>query len=50
LAGLVAAEVLEESVNEATRQLLADRDLRPAVTPKLEMVTDQPAAPGRPRP
>jgi trigger factor len=44
--GAVAAEVLEESVNEATRQLLADRDLRPAMTPKLEMVTEQPAGPG----
>src|ERR1700722_8617094 len=44
--GAVAAEVLQESVDEATRQLLADRDLRPAMQPKLEMVTDQPASPG----
>ena len=44
--GAVAAEVLEESVNEATRQLLTDRALRPAVTPKLEMVTQEPAGPG----
>jgi trigger factor len=44
--GAVAAEVLEQSVNEATQQLLAERDLRPAVMPKLEMVTAEPAAPG----
>jgi trigger factor len=42
----VAAEVLEQSINEATQKLLAERDLRPAVTPKLEMVTLEPTAPG----
>jgi trigger factor len=42
----VAAEVLEQSVNEATQNLLRDRALRPAVTPKLEMVTMEPAALG----
>src|SRR5277367_1063994 len=40
--GAVAAEVLERSVSEATQQLLTERDLRPAVTPKLEMVTVEP--------
>jgi len=44
--GAVAAEVLEQSINEATQQLLAERDLRPAVMPKLEMVSTEPAAPG----
>src|SRR5579862_6411356 len=44
--GAVAAEVLEQSLNEATQKLLADRDLRPAVMPKLEMVTENPSAPG----
>ena len=44
--GAVAAEVLEQSINEATQKLLADRDLRPAVMPKLEMVTAEPASLG----
>jgi trigger factor len=44
--GAVAAEVLEQSINEATQQLLSERDLRPAVMPKLEMVTEDPAALG----
>ncbi len=44
--GAVAAEVLEQSVNEATQTLLAERALRPAVTPKLEMVTVEPTALG----
>jgi trigger factor len=44
--GAVAAEVLEQSINEATQQLLAERELRPAVMPKLEMVTVEPTAPG----
>ncbi len=44
--GAVAAEVLEQSINEATQQLLSERDLRPAVMPKLEMVTAEPSAPG----
>ncbi len=44
--GAVAAEVLEQSINEATQKLLADRDLRPAVMPKLEMVTAEPTSLG----
>jgi len=44
--GAVAAEVLEQSLNEATQKLLADRDLRPAVMPKLEMVTAEPTSTG----
>ena len=34
----VAGEALEESVNEATRQVIADRGLRPAMQPKIELV------------
>ena len=34
----VAGEVLEESVNEATRQVITDRGLRPALQPKIELV------------
>jgi trigger factor len=34
----VAGEVLEESVNEATRQVITDRGLRPAMQPKIELV------------
>jgi len=34
----VSGEVLEESVNEATRQVIADRGLRPALQPKIELV------------
>ncbi len=34
----VAGEVLEESVSEATRQVLTDRGLRPAMQPKIELV------------
>ncbi len=34
----VQAEVLEESVSEATRQALADRGLRPALQPKVDLV------------
>ena len=44
--GAVAAEVLEQSINEATQALLSERSLRPAVMPKLEMVTVEPTAPG----
>jgi len=43
--GAVSAEVLEESVSEATQQVLSDRGLRPALQPKLEVVTENPAAP-----
>lgn len=35
----VAAEVLEESVNDATRQVLSERGLRPATQPKVEVVS-----------
>jgi trigger factor len=34
----VIAEVLQESVNEATERMLADRGLRPAVPPKVDVV------------
>jgi trigger factor len=44
--GAVAAEVAEQSINEATQQLLSERSLRPAVMPKLEMVTTEPTATG----
>jgi trigger factor len=44
--GAVAAEVLEQMLNETTQQLLAERDLRPAIMPKLEMVTAEPTALG----
>ena len=38
----VMAEVLEESVNSATRQMLSDRGLRPANQPKVDVVSDDP--------
>jgi len=38
----VSAEVLEESVSEATRQVLSDRGLRPALQPKVDIVTEDP--------
>src|ERR1051326_969953 len=44
--GAVAAEVLEQTLNETTQQLLTERSLRPAVMPKLEMVTTDPTALG----
>ncbi|WP_135466445.1 trigger factor [Crenalkalicoccus roseus] len=34
----VTGEVLEESVNDATRQVVSDRGLRPALQPKIELV------------
>jgi len=34
----VAGEVLEQSVDAATRQLITDRGLRPAMQPKIELV------------
>jgi trigger factor len=40
----VSAEVLEESVTEATRKVLSERGLRPAQTPKVNMVTENPTA------
>lgn len=35
----VTAEVLEESVGEATRQVLSERGLRPAMQPKVDLVS-----------
>ena len=40
----VSAEVLEQSVNEATRQMLDERGLRPAQRPKVDLVTENPTA------
>ena len=34
----VTAEVLEECVSEATRQVLTERGLRPALQPKIDVV------------
>lgn len=34
----VSGEVLEQSVEEATRQVISDRGLRPAMQPKIELV------------
>jgi trigger factor len=36
--GAVRAEVVEDSVNKATQQVLSDRGLRPAVQPKIDLV------------
>lgn len=35
----VTAEVLEESVNQATQQVLSERGLRPAMQPKVDLVS-----------
>ena len=35
----IMAEVLEESVNGATQQVMTDRGLRPAVQPKVDVVS-----------
>ncbi|MBS0561144.1 MAG: trigger factor [Proteobacteria bacterium] len=40
----VTAEVMEESVNEATRQMLSERGLRPAMQPKVDVVSATPSA------
>jgi len=40
----VSAEVLEDSVNQATQQVLSERGLRPAQQPKVDMVTENPSA------
>jgi len=37
--GAVTAEVLEESVNEATNKVMTDRGLRTASQPKVEIIT-----------
>jgi trigger factor len=42
----VSAEVLEQSVNDATRQVLSERGLRPAQQPKVDLVTADPATAG----
>jgi trigger factor len=38
----VAAEVVDESVNDATRQVLTERGLRPAQQPKVDVVSGAP--------
>jgi len=38
----VTAEVLEESVNRATQQVLSERGLRPAVQPKVDLISKDP--------
>ena len=44
----VTAEVLEESVSEATKQVLSDRGLRPALQPKVDVVSlDASAGPAK---
>jgi trigger factor len=40
----VSAEVVQESMSEATQKVLNDRGLRPAQQPKIEMVTEDPIA------
>ena len=40
----VSAEVLEESVSEATQKVLTERGLRPAQQPKVDLVTENPTA------
>ena len=40
----VSAEVLEQSVSEASRQVLSERGLRPAQQPKVDVVTANPTA------
>jgi trigger factor len=40
----VSAEVLEESVSEATQKVLSERGLRPAQQPKVDLVTENPTA------
>ena len=35
----VTAEVLEESVNRATQQVLSERGLRPAMQPKVDLIS-----------
>src|SRR5258708_34259193 len=44
--GAVAAEALAQSVNEATQQLLAERELRQAGVPEREKVRQEPTPPG----
>ncbi len=42
----VSAEIVQESVDDATRTVLNERGLRPARQPKLALVTENPTAPG----
>jgi trigger factor len=39
----VSQEVLEQSINEAATQMLADRGLRPAMQPKVDLINSDPA-------
>ena len=39
----VTAEVIEQTVSETTRQLLSDRNLRPAGQPRVDLTTVEPA-------
>lgn len=41
----IDAEVLEQSVDEATQQMLTDRGLRPAMQPKVDLVSGTKAGP-----
>ena len=41
--GAVTAEVIEQAVTETTRQVLADRGLRPAQQPRIDLVSAEPA-------
>jgi trigger factor len=43
----VAAEVLEESVNEATQQVMSERGLRAATQPKVDLVSSDAAQKGQ---
>jgi trigger factor len=40
----VSAEVLEESISEATRKVLSERGLRPVQQPRVDLVTENPTA------
>jgi trigger factor len=40
----VSAEILDESVSEATQKVLSERGLRPARQPKVDLVTENPSA------
>ena len=42
----VSAEVMEESVNDATRKVLEERGLRPAFQPKVDLVSADPTSGG----
>jgi len=40
----VSAEIIEDSVNQATQKVLTERGLRPAQQPKVDLVTENPTA------